>query len=71
MLGKRRPPGPGDFVTLEPKNKVSARVSLVEAYDFLSGTHTYDVYYSALHSFPDRGGFIELRSNEVTFSLTK
>lgn len=70
-LAKRRPPGPDDFVKLPPKQEIATSVRLTDAYDFLAGTHRYKAYYSALHAYPDRPGFTELKSDEVTFTFTK
>ena len=71
ILVKRRAPGPDDFVKLPPGEKLITTVRLEETYEFLPGSHTYRVVYSALHSYPEHPGFIELKSNEEKFSFTK
>lgn len=68
---EKRELGPNDFVKLAPQAKLTAQVTLNDAYDFLAGTHRYQGHYEALHPYPNRPGFFSLKSNEASFVLTK
>ena len=70
IFAKRSRPGPEDVVTLQPGGSITTMVDLTKSYAFLPGTHTYAVYYSAFHQYPDRPGFIELRSKSVSWTFT-
>jgi hypothetical protein len=71
ILSKRTPPGPDDFIGIAPGKKFSTTVVLDEAYEFLPGSHVYRIRYAALHDFPDKNDYFELKSDEVTFSLQR
>lgn len=71
ILAKRRPPEPNDFVKLQPNEQINTQVKLNEAYEFLPGTHKYQVFYTAYHSFPDRDDIVKLESNKVDFTYNK
>jgi peptidyl-Lys metalloendopeptidase len=64
-------PGPDDYLTLAPGEKVEARVHLDGAYDFLPGKHTYRIRYDAFHGRPDASDLEHLRSNEVRLSIVR
>lgn len=63
-------PGPADFALV---TQLSARVTLDDLFQFLPGTHTYQVVYDCpwvAFLNPPSGPSIGLTSNEATFSLT-
>ncbi|MSN25150.1 MAG: hypothetical protein GJV46_04695 [Geobacter sp.] len=70
VLAKRSRPGLEDVVALEPGENISTVVDLNKAYAFLPNTNIYKLYYSAFHQFPDRPGFISLKSNVISFTYT-
>lgn len=53
---------PEDYIPLDPGKTFTTQVDLTTAYAFLPGAHNYSVHYFALHSFPDRDGFIAIES---------
>ena len=71
ILAKRKPPGPDDFAVIEYNDKLTTRVRLDECYNFLPGLHDYVAIYSAFHTYRDRPGFYELKSNQKIFSFSK
>jgi hypothetical protein len=71
VLMKRGRPRPQDYILLGPGKSFSTQVDLAPAYAFLDGVHTYQVKYSALHTFPDRDGFIDVESNVERFHFRR
>jgi len=64
-------PGPDDYVTLAPGEKVETTVHLDGAYDFLPGKHTYRIRYDAFHGRPNESDIEQLVSNEVRLPIVR
>ena len=66
-LAKYGPPDEEDFVKIAPGEQFKAEISIEQAYEFPEKEGPFRVRYSALNPYPDRDGFVELESNEVSF----
>ena len=71
VLMKRGRPRPQDYILVVPGKSFSTQVDLASAYAFFDGVHTYQVKYSALHTFPDRDGFIVVESHVERFQFRR
>lgn len=70
-LKKRRGAKAQDVVRLAAGKSLHTDVYLDSAYHFPAGTHTYHISYEAFHDDPHSEALLELKSNPVTFTLTK
>lgn len=70
-LKKRRGPRTQDVVRLAAGKSLHTDVYLDLAYHFPAGTHTYHISYEAFHDDPHSEILLELKSNPVTFTLTR
>ena len=64
-------PGPDDYVTLSPGQKVETTVHLDGAFDFLPKKHQYRIRYDAFHGRPDGADLQQLISNEARPTIVR
>ncbi len=70
-VAKRRASEEKDLVRLEPGQKLEGEQDTTGKYDFAPGTHTYTLQYAAFLQVSSPEKYVEVRSQPISFTLTK